>query len=295
MPFRMILGLAVVLSLSIGQALASNAAGQETLVGIVGSDFVLLGADSSLSQSIALTGNLDKIAVVLDRTLIAAAGDAADTDRLVNTIQAHARIREYEEVGGDVHYVDCRVEPSVRIKSPTGLSVEALAYLARYQIGGQLRTRAPLRANLLIAGLLPWSEETNRSGDYLSKRLQAQVRQLEGGHTSHKEPKVAATTEPGSPRPCLFWLDEYGSIREVPYGAHGYASNFLWSILDEGYRPDLTLDEAESLMRRCFAQLRERYVINSPQEPCIKCVDKHGCRVLPPKDLKEAGKAERSS
>ena len=33
----------------------SSAAGQETLIGVVGRDFVVLGADSSSSSSLALT------------------------------------------------------------------------------------------------------------------------------------------------------------------------------------------------------------------------------------------------
>jgi hypothetical protein len=46
---------------------ASSAAGSETLIGIVGKDFILLGADSSVSQSIALTvSNLDKITPLID-------------------------------------------------------------------------------------------------------------------------------------------------------------------------------------------------------------------------------------
>jgi 20S proteasome alpha/beta subunit len=46
---------------------ASSAAGSETLIGIVGKDFILLGADSSVSQSIALTAsNLDKITPLVD-------------------------------------------------------------------------------------------------------------------------------------------------------------------------------------------------------------------------------------
>ena len=46
---------------------ASSAAGSETLIGIVGKDFILLGADSSVSQSIALTvSNVDKITPLID-------------------------------------------------------------------------------------------------------------------------------------------------------------------------------------------------------------------------------------
>ncbi|EEC49140.1 predicted protein, partial [Phaeodactylum tricornutum CCAP 1055/1] len=63
--------------------------------------------------------------------------------------------------------------------------------------------------------------------------------------------------------PRLYWLDEYGSLQTVPYGAHGHGANFILSILDQGYRPDLDRQQAADLLRRCFAQLRTRYVINS--------------------------------
>jgi 20S proteasome subunit beta 4 len=78
----------------------------------------------------------------------------------------------------------------------------------------------------------------------------------------------------------LYWLDEYGSLQNIQYGAHGHGSNFILSILDQGYRPNLTLEEATSLLRDCFQQLRTRYVINSPQPPCIKCVDARGSRLI---------------
>jgi 20S proteasome subunit beta 4 len=78
----------------------------------------------------------------------------------------------------------------------------------------------------------------------------------------------------------LYWLDEYGSLQNIQYGAHGHGSNFILSVLDQGYRPNLTLEEATKPFRDCFQQLRTRYVINSPQPSCIKCVDARGCRLI---------------
>ena len=97
---------------------ASSAAGQETLIGIVGRDFVMLGADSSVSQSIALqSSTVDKISVVVDhfpsscekrdgqQTILAAAA-ASDSDRLLGMLVAMAAIREYEtSMGSDVEYI----------------------------------------------------------------------------------------------------------------------------------------------------------------------------------------------
>ena len=121
---------------------ASQAAATETLIGIVGDGFVLLGADSSVSSSISLTSsNVDKISVLVDpqmemdvddsgsggnssssnrviridddvylvRTplslkrqlpiIAAAAGDPADTDRLIGSLQNEAKMEEYSSSG----------------------------------------------------------------------------------------------------------------------------------------------------------------------------------------------------
>jgi len=81
-------------------------------------------------------------------------------------------------------------------------------------------------------------------------------------------------------KPRLFWLDEYGSLQSVEYGVHGLASNFALSILDRKYNPNLSREEAADLVADCFRQLRKRFVINSPELPCIKCIDSDGCNVI---------------
>jgi 20S proteasome alpha/beta subunit len=351
-------------------ASSSSAAGTETLVGIQGRDFVILGADSSVSQSIALTASsMDKIAVLVDpfpnhdgdnsnsknkakRNLLtrqqcivaAVAGDAADADRLVGTLTAHAAVREYETgVGCDVDVVDCRFEnrtDAVKNQhdiatsatsivgtsiSPAGISVHDAAHLARHVIASRLRSSAPLKVCLLVAGMMPCrtapdgclapstgkvpyvqrrrqplprlivpsmsvESDASRAGQGSpSERVQQQVRHATmpaGGQAKGDPmhlPQSDMDTDPPPPlrlEPRLFWLDEYGSIQRLAYGAHGFGSNFALSILDEGYRTDLTKERAIELMRSCFDQLRLRYVINSPQPPCIKCVDRNGCHLV---------------
>jgi 20S proteasome alpha/beta subunit len=341
---------------------ASQAAGTETLLAIVGRDFVLIGADSSVSQSIALTAsNLDKIAVLvqpfLPRTnnaqqqqqpprpprrhlhwqqtiVAAAAGDAADSDRLIAMLQAHATIREYEaSVGCDVDYRTLgrttsnnnnnEEEPARVYYAEAGLTVEAMAHLARGQIAASLRSQSPTKVCLLIAGMMPVSQTipSTTTGTtttpttpafFAAERVQRQVQQAiststtrakareEGGvENDDVAPAQVASTESSSLssssspaqqqqskeqlvlEPRLYWLDEYGSIQQVQYGAHGHGSNFVLSILDQGFRTDMSREEATKLIRECFQQLRTRYVINSPQPPCIKCVDAaNGCVLI---------------
>lgn len=287
---------------------ASSAAGQETLVGVVGRDFVMLGADSSVSQSIALTAsNLDKIAVLVDplttkeeaseqQTIVAAAaGDAADADRLIGLLSAHCAICEFEAgVGCDVQVLDLEKDNS-KDASPPGLSVTAVAHLARGQIASSLRSQQHFKVCLLIAGMVPSHGEKlegtsststfDKVGHFVSKQVQWQVetasqefRPLDANKKKLLPTKHADESKLLEPR--LFWLDEYGSLQKLKYGAHGFGANFCLSILDQGYHPNLTRKEAEDLIRECFNQLRTRYVINSPQPPCIKCVDAQGCQLI---------------
>ena len=278
--------LIVILAIAVvSKAVASSVAGTETLVGIVGKDFVLLGADSSVSQSISLTAsNLDKIAVLVDplvphrgpseqQTIVAAAaGDAADSDRILGTLALHARYREWEaSVGCDVDFVACTTTKSPP-RTPAGLTVDAVAHFARHQIATQLRSATPKQVCLLVAGMSPVLASSTRdfSSKFAAEQVQMQVAQAD----SSSKPRSKQSTEPPSElvaakrhvlEPRLFWLDEYGSMQRLHYGAHGFGSNFIVSILDQGYRPDLTREEAVVLMKDCFAQLRMRYVINSPQ------------------------------
>jgi 20S proteasome alpha/beta subunit len=303
--------------------LASSAAGTETLVGIVGKDFILVGADSSVSQSISLTAsNLDKIAAVSEPFLqtdtrsatpwqqqtivVAAAGDSADSDRLVGLLQAHATMQEYQSgVGADVDYYKYRTTTTTTnlkdgdsnddAATEPGLNVEAMAYLARGQIASALRSRTPLNVCLLIAGMMATSDEINTS--FVAERVQHQTQgawtststrsgtpptaqAVERTDSTSMATAAATTIGRSALQPRLFWLDEYGSLQNIPYGAHGHGANFCLSILDQGYRPDLSLEEATKLLRDCFQQLRTRYVINSPRPPCIKCVDANGVRLI---------------
>jgi 20S proteasome alpha/beta subunit len=306
---------------------ASQAAGQETLVALVGEDFILIGADSSVSQSIALTAsNLDKIAVLVEpftfddprprpigaqQTIVAAAaGDAADADRMVAMLQSQATLQEYQaSVGCDVDFISFDDEEQKENDHETGslphvldqqqsagLTVEAMAHLARGQISRSLRTSSRMNVCLLIAGMMPVVGATGESplAFSVSDRIQRQVREAwtSKSKSSTATATVAVTPVDTSPKektfkfptvslqPRLYWLDEYGSLQRVQYGAHGYGSNFLLSLLDQGYRTNMSREEAVKLMGECFQQLRTRYVINSPQPPCIKCVDARGCLLL---------------
>lgn len=254
-------------------------ANQETLIGITGRDFVLLAADSSISGQGSISWQshkVDKIRLLQGGVAAASAGDVADSDRLLQMLQAHCAIREWEVgMGSDVEYIlaDGENEPP----TTEGLSVDSVAHLARHQISQSLRSRGPMNVCLLIAGMSQEAmEETDTS--HFTKRLQRQVQQATNAQVETAPSRRSTTTTDQQPR--LFWLDQYGSLQKLHYGAHGYAANFLLSILDQGYRPDMTREEAIDLIKSCFQQLRVRYIINSPQPPCIKCIDADGCHLI---------------
>ena len=62
----------------------------------------------------------------------------------------------------------------------------------------------------------------------------------------------------------LYYMDYLGTLAEVPYGAHGYGSSFVLGLLDKYHRPNMTREEAEELLIKCFEEVQKRLVINMP-------------------------------
>lgn len=295
-----------------------SSAGQETMIGIVGPDFVMVGADSSSSSSITITSKtMDKIKVLVDplptsgrytgssdtthqqqAILAMAAGDIADGERLLDRLRSHAIISEYESgIGCDVECVyDGRsFKGHQQCHSIPGLDAGSIAHLAREEISSSLRSRNRLSVCMFIAGMVRSNScISHSSGEVslpsMSTRIQTQVRVATEPYTSSllhekKVPPSRAFIDTSSVeeipstilKPKLFWIDEYGAIQDISYGSHGYGSNFALSILDREYFPHISKQESAQLIRHCFDQLRERYVINNPNPPTIKCIDSKGC------------------
>lgn len=62
----------------------------------------------------------------------------------------------------------------------------------------------------------------------------------------------------------LYFMDYLGTMVDIPYGAHGYGSNFILGLLDRYHRPDMSREEGEELMIKCFKEIQKRLVINLP-------------------------------
>ena len=63
----------------------------------------------------------------------------------------------------------------------------------------------------------------------------------------------------------------------MPFACHGHAANFLLSIFDREWKPKMTLEEAKEVLRKCFAELKKRFMISQPSFK-VKVVDKDGVR-----------------
>ncbi|CAG8780885.1 12288_t:CDS:2, partial [Gigaspora rosea] len=79
--------------------------------------------------------------------------------------------------------------------------------------------------------------------------------------------------------PHLYWIDYLGSSAEVPFAAHGYGAYYCLSILDRYHHPNLTLDEAKGLIKKCIDELNNRFIVNLSDFK-IKVTDQDGIREI---------------
>ncbi len=82
--------------------------------------------------------------------------------------------------------------------------------------------------------------------------------------------------------PSLYFIDYLASMHKVRHGAHGYAAFFVSSVLDRYYSPDLSLEDAIALVRRCIDELNLRFIVNASSDFTIKVVSAEGVRQISP-------------
>ena len=63
-------------------------------------------------------------------------------------------------------------------------------------------------------------------------------------------------------KPCLYLIEQLGSIEKVTKGVLGYASYFLYGLMDDCYKSDFSLDEGKDCIRKCIQELKTRFLIN---------------------------------
>ncbi|TPX66227.1 hypothetical protein CcCBS67573_g07902 [Chytriomyces confervae] len=85
--------------------------------------------------------------------------------------------------------------------------------------------------------------------------------------------------DPKTGTPELYWLDYLSSCVKLNYAAHGYASYFCMSTMDRYWKPELSVEEAISLLKKCLAELKVRFIGNLPNF-VVKITDKDGIREI---------------
>jgi len=87
----------------------------------------------------------------------------------------------------------------------------------------------------------------------------------------------------------LYFLDYFGTCMNLPFCAHGYASNFILSTMDRHYNETMSIEQAVKLLKRCMGELKKRFIINIPAMN-VKIVDRNGINnycVLNEKDYEQ--------
>jgi len=79
--------------------------------------------------------------------------------------------------------------------------------------------------------------------------------------------------------PELYFIDYLSSMQKVPYGAHGYGSYFVLSILDKYFKKGMTVNEGLGVLKKCINEIQNRLLLNTPQF-IVKIVDKNGAREI---------------
>lgn len=90
---------------------------------------------------------------------------------------------------------------------------------------------------------------------------------LIAGHTSEED------------GPQLYWTDYLGALDSVPFAVQGYASHFCLATMDRFYRPNMTLEEATFVLKKCINELKQRFVVNF-SDFNVQVIDRSGIRQL---------------
>lgn len=83
--------------------------------------------------------------------------------------------------------------------------------------------------------------------------------------------------------PSLYYCDYLASMQKVPFGAHGYISHFVLSVLDRYYKEDMSEEQAVEVLKKCIKEIKTRFLI-SLNDFTVKIANKDGIREIKPFD-----------
>ena len=96
---------------------------------------------------------------------------------------------------------------------------------------------------------------TDEAASYIRKELAEGIRS-----SPHQCNCLVAGFDSDGPK--LYWLDYLGSYGKLLKAAHGYGAYFLYGLMDNFYRKDLSLAEGEGIIKKCINELKTRFSIN---------------------------------
>jgi len=120
---------------------------------------------------------------------------------------------------------------------------------------------------------------TLRTGLKMSTKAAANFTRNELAYSLRKGPYqvdllIAGVDEDG---PALYYMDYLASCEKLNKAAQGYGAFFTMGLMDRYYKPDLTVEEAKDIIRKCIKEMETRFVIHLGAFKC-KIVDKNGTR-----------------
>lgn len=151
------------------------------------------------------------------------------------------------------------------IRNGFNLSPYSVARLTRSKIAHSLRTRVCVEISLASAvefiPNLPLFVHTMRVQDPILVNM------------------LVAGTDQDSEVPELYWIDYLGTFCKLPYAAHGRVSYFTLSIMDKYWKPDIDLETACSIMKKCISEIQKRFILQQSKFK-VRVVDREGTREI---------------
>ncbi|ORM40607.1 Proteasome subunit beta type-2 [Babesia sp. Xinjiang] len=86
--------------------------------------------------------------------------------------------------------------------------------------------------------------------------------------------------------PKLFWIDYLASCTEVETAVHGYGGFLLRGLLDKEFKPNMTRDDAITLLKKCRQEVKNRFLL-SQSNFAAKIIDKDGIHDINIQDEQE--------
>lgn len=62
--------------------------------------------------------------------------------------------------------------------------------------------------------------------------------------------------------PSLYLIEQLGGMEKVTKAVLGYASHFLYGLMDSCYKKDFNLEDGKDCIKKCIFELKTRFLVN---------------------------------